>query len=210
MKIIEQSWEWLQKPVNPLQIIEIAGRTCYKSENRITEGSAKKFIQMIMELGHETVIEHVSASIRFITNRGVTHELVRHRLCSFSQESTRYVKYQNELTFIKPVWWDDKNYSEKQKKLWVTAMTNAENAYLAAIAAGDKPEQAREVLPHAIKTEIVVTANLREWRHIFELRCSNQAHPQMRSLMHNCRNGFISEFPGVFSISSNAPQEHHI
>lgn len=198
MKIIDQSWEWIQKPVLPLEIIEQAGRTCYKSEKRITKGSAEKFIKMIVELGHEAVIEHVSASTRFITNRGVTHELVRHRLASFSQESTRYVRYSGEIEFIKPVWWSDPNYSEAQKKNWLEAMEFAEKAYLRALKLGDKPEQAREVLPHALKTEIVVTANLREWRHIFALRCSAKAHPQMRSLMLDCLKGFAREIPVVF------------
>ena len=198
MKIIDQSWEWLQKPVFPLEIIERAGRTCYKSEKRITKGSAEKFAKMIIELGHEAVIEHASASIRFITNRGVTHELVRHRLASFSQESTRYVRYSGEIEFIKPVWWSDPSYSEAQKKNWLEVMGLAEKAYLGALKLGDKPEQAREVLPHALKTEIVVTANLREWRHIFALRCSPKAHPQMRALMLDCLKGFAKEIPVVF------------
>lgn len=198
MKIINQSWEWLQKPVLPLEVIELAGRTCYKSEKRITKGSAEKFIKMIVELGHEAVIEHVSASVRFITNRGVTHELVRHRLASYSQESTRYVRYSGEIEFIKPVWWDEPDYSEAQKKNWLEAVEQAEDAYLRALKLGDKPEQAREVLPHALKVEIVVTANLREWRHIFALRCSSKAHPQMRALMLDCLRGFAKEIPVVF------------
>lgn len=198
MKIITQSWEWLQKPIDPLLIIEKAGRTCYKSENRIIEGSAEKFVKMLLELGHEAVLEHASASVRFITNRGVTHELVRHRLCSFAQESTRYVRYSGELEFVQPVWWDDANYSEVQKNIWRESMQQAEKNYLAALQAGDKPEQARELLPHATRAEIVVTANLREWRHIFLMRCSNKAHPQMRVLMRDCLAGFIKEIPIVF------------
>ena len=199
MKIIEQSWEWLQQPVKPLEIIERAGRTCYKSEKRITSGSAEKFVQMILEMGHETVLEHASASVRFITNRGVTHELVRHRLASFSQESTRYVKYGDEIECIKPVWWDDVNYSKARKQIWIDAMESAEKAYHAALKAGDKPEQAREMLPHATKVEIVVTANFREWRHIFELRGSVKAHPQMRALIQDCLHGFAVEIPVVFA-----------
>jgi len=198
MQIIDQSWEWLQKPSHVLEVIELAGRTCYKSENRITKGSAEKFVKMIVGLGHETVIEHVSASVRFITNRGVTHELVRHRLASYSQESTRYVRYSGGLQFIKPVWWDDPKYSEEQKEHWKNAMEYSEKAYLEALEKGDKPEQAREMLPHAIKVEIVVTANLREWRHIFALRCSKKSHPQMEALMLGCLKGFAKEIPIVF------------
>jgi len=197
MQIINQSWNWLQKPTNPLETIEKAGRTCYKSEGRITQGSAEKFAKHIVELGHETVIEHASASVRFVTNRGVTHELVRHRLCSFCQESTRYVKY-HDIEFIKPVWWNDANYSEKQRQIWQQAMLNAEQAYRAAIEAGDKPEQAREVLPNSLKTEIIVTANLREWRHIFAARCTKYAHPQIRELMLDCLQGFAKEVPIIF------------
>lgn len=198
MKIIEQSWDWVQLPHNPLEIIEKAGRTCYKSEHRITADSAPKFVKMILDRHHETVIEHVVASVRFITNRGVTHELVRHRLCSFSQESTRYVKYGDDMEFIRPVWWHDPNYSEERKNIWMAAMEQAANAYLQAISAGDKPEQAREILPNAVKTEIVVTANLREWRHIFALRCSSYAHPQVRELMQSCLAGFAKEIPVIF------------
>jgi thymidylate synthase (FAD) len=198
MKIINQSWEWIQKPVNPLAIIELAGRTCYKSETRITSDSAAKFVKMILEQGHESVIEHVSASVRFITNRSVTHELLRHRLCSFSQESTRYVAYKSDIEFIQPVWWNDPGFSEKQKQLWLDAMQSSENFYHAALTSGAKPEQAREVLAHSLKTEVVMTANLREWRHVFVMRCSNKAHPQIRVLLRDCLRGFATEFPVIF------------
>lgn len=198
MQIIEQSWEWLQKPRSPLEIIESAGRTCYKSETRVKHGSAEKFVKMILLNKHETVIEHISASVRFITNRGVTHELVRHRLASFSQESTRYVKYDKNMEFIKPVWWNEENYPEEAKAIWTKTMEDAEKAYRKALKAGDRPEQAREILPHALKTEIVVTANLREWRHIFHARCSNSSHPQIRALMRDCLKGFSEEIPIVF------------
>lgn len=199
MKVINQSWEWLQKPVQPLELIERAGRVCYKSEKRITKGSAAKFAKMILELGHEAVIEHINISVRLITNRGVTHELVRHRVASYSQESTRYVRYDDEIEFIKPVWWDDADYSESQKQNWLQAMEQAEKSYLVALEHGDKPEQAREILPHALKTEIVMTANLREWRHIFALRCSTKAHPQIRALMLDCLQSFAQEIPVVFA-----------
>lgn len=198
MKIIEQNWEWEQQPINALERIERAGRTCYKSEAKITPDSAKKFVKMILARGHETVLEHVSATVRFITNRGVTHELVRHRLCSFSQESTRYVRYNNEMYVIKPVWWDDDNYPEASKQLWINSMQNAEADYLKLLESGDKPEQAREVLPQALKVEIVMTANLREWRHVFKLRCANDAHPQIRILMRNCLQGFAETVPIIF------------
>jgi thymidylate synthase (FAD) len=196
MKIVEQSWEWMQIPLLSLHLIEQAGRTCYKSEDKITVESAEKFVQSIIKRGHESVIEHAWASVRFITNRGVTHELVRHRLCSFSQESTRYVDYQDEMEFIKPVWW---NGSDVQKQhIWKTAMLDAENYYRSLRFLGWRPEQAREVLPNSLKTEIVVSANVREWRHIFKLRTSKAAHPQMRALMLDCLEGFKKEIPIIF------------
>jgi len=214
MKIIDQSWEWVKKPDDALERIESAGRTCYKSEDRIGPGSSEKFARMIVNRGHVTVIEHVSASLRLITNRGVTHELVRHRLCSFSQESTRYVRYGGDMEFIRPVWFsdvpltDDKtdfipNTKEDPARTikideWVQAMTDAERHYLAQLEAGSRPEQAREVLPNSLKTEIVVTANLREWRHIFDLRCSKKAHPQIQALMLDVLAGFYEAIPVIF------------
>jgi thymidylate synthase (FAD) len=154
---------------------------------------------MIVDLGHEAVIEHASASVRFITNRGVTHELVRHRIASYSHESTRYVRYGGGLQFIKPVWWDDPDYPKDRKENWKNAMQRAEEGYLKALEMGDKPEQAREMLPHSVKTEIVMTANLREWRHVFNLRCSRTSHPQIVALMLDCLRGFNREIPVVFN-----------
>jgi thymidylate synthase (FAD) len=196
MRIIEQRWEWVQRPESPLQIIEQAGRTCYKSEGDITADSAAAFVQMLLQRGHDSVIEHVSASVRFITNRGVTHELVRHRLCSYSQESTRFVRYDGTMEFIKPVWWDE--WTPDMQRWWTESLEKAEDSYRKLLGAGVLPERAREVLPNSLKTEIVVTANVREWRHIFRLRCSTAAHPQMRQLMLSCRAGFQSTFPVLF------------
>lgn len=197
MKLIEQSWQWAQKPANPLECIESAGRTCYKSEDKITPGSAEKFARMLMKSGHESVIEHVVAGVRFITNRGVTHELVRHRLAAYSQESTRYVNYGGEeMAFIRPVWWEQS--TPQQKGHFEQACKDAERHYNALLSLGWKPQEAREVLPNALKTEIVITANLREWRHIFRLRTSKAAHPQIRVLMRDCLKGFQQQIPVLF------------
>jgi thymidylate synthase (FAD) len=197
MKIIKQFFEITQKPDNALLTIEHTGRTCYKSEDRITDGSAVEFTQKLLKLKHESVFEHVSITVRFITNRGVTHELVRHRLCAFSQESTRYVKYNHgNMEFIEPVWWG--KWSEKQQDLWISSMSNSEDMYLQLMESGTSAEKAREVLPNSLKTEIVVTANLREWRHIFSLRCHKKAHPQMRLLMRQCCNEFKKIIPILF------------
>ena len=176
MNIIKPSYEIIT-PINyedTLRELERIGRVCYKSEDRITADSAEKFIAMIVASGHGSVIEHSRLTVKFICDRGVTHELVRHRIASYSQESTRYCnyckdKFGNELTFIRPYFWD--NDAEKFA-IWSDAMQAAENAYNALIAAGARPEEARSVLPNSLKTEIVVTMNLRQWRHFFELRTS--------------------------------------
>ena len=173
--------------INPgqlMQNIESHGRVCYKSEGKITEGSAEKFISRIIKSGHESVIEHEKITAKIICDRGVSHEIVRHRIASYSQESTRYCNYAderfgNELTFIKPVYWED---SSKEYKTWVESMEHAEKKYLELIAMKVSPEQARAVLPSSLKTEIVMTMNLREWRHFFKLRTSKGNHPQMREI----------------------------
>jgi thymidylate synthase (FAD) len=196
MRVIQQSWSWVFKPLDCLKIIEEAGRTCYKSEDKIDAGSSEKFARMLLRHGHGSVIEHGFASVRFITNRGVTHELVRHRIASFSQESTRYVRYDGQMEFIQPVWWA--SWSETEREAWEHAMRTAEKSYQLLLGSGSRPEQAREVLPNSLKTEIVMTANLREWIHVFKLRCSKASHPQIRSLMLDCKQGFREAIPVFF------------
>jgi len=188
MKIIKPSYEILAiMPEKPLEYIERAGRTAYKSEDKIGPGTAEAFVRMILQLGHESVIEHASMSVHFVCDRGVSHELVRHRLCAFTQESTRYCnygkdKFGGELTFIRPPFWPGEDQLQLSE-VWEQSMTQAESWYLGFIDQGVQPQEARSVLPNSLKTEIVVTANLREWRHIFRLRTSDKAHPQMREIM---------------------------
>jgi len=196
MKIIDQSWEWIKAPDNALLHIEAAGRTCYQSDSELTNKTAEKFVKMLLKRGHETPIEHVSASVKIITNRGVSHELVRHRLASYSQESTRYVNYSGEMEFIRPVWWDE--WGNENRWSWESALKTVETYYREMIHDGSRPEQAREILPNSLKTEIVMTANLREFRHIFKLRCSKAAHPQIRALMLDMLDGFKKEIPVIF------------
>ncbi len=164
--------------------IESIGRVCYKSESRITEDSAEKFITNILNSGHESVIEHESISVRVICDRGVSHEIVRHRIASYSQESTRYCNYSKEkfgkeLTVIKPIFWEA---DSDEYKIWLDLMNRIEHDYNALIEMGAKPQEARSILPNSLKTEIVMTMNLREWRHFFKLRTSLRAHPQMREI----------------------------
>jgi thymidylate synthase (FAD) len=169
-----------------LRKIERAGRVCYKSEERITPDSAKAFIQNILKSGHESVIEHEKVSVRIICDRGVTHEIVRHRMASYSQESTRYCNYAkdkfgNELTFIKPCFWEE---GSEEYHRWAQMMQKIEDTYNEMVAMGAKPQEARSILPNSLKTEIIVTMDLREWRHFFKLRTAERAHPQMREVAY--------------------------
>jgi thymidylate synthase (FAD) len=186
MRVITPSHEILALPDTDslLSLLERAGRTCYKSEDKISEGSARDFVGRIVRSGHESVIEHVSCTVRFICDRGVTHELVRHRLASYSQESTRYANYSqerfgNEITVIKPCFWEQ---GSPEYESWLEAMQAAEKQYMQLINMGARAQEARSVLPNSLKTEIVMTCNLREWRHVFKLRCSKPAHPQIREI----------------------------
>lgn len=228
MKIIEQQcWiEDRLNPVSILRKLERIGRVCYKSEDRIgvvdcphcvldSKGRLKSCVwerwhlpasrslfkvptampfveRQIVGRGHLSVIEHVSITVRFVTDLGVTHEQVRHRLCSFSQESTRYVSYAKRgAQFIKPVDWE---LTSEDKKF----LESIEHYYVKRLGDGLTPQQARYFLPKGLKTEIVHTANLREWRHILDLRTSPAAHPQIRALMRDLLSQFKSRLPIIF------------
>ena len=196
MKIIKPSYEILTPisdgGIKELQHIEKIGRVCYKSEDRITEDgeSAKKFVKMLISNGHEAMIEHSSLSVKFVVDRGVSHELVRHRIASFAQESTRYCNYSkdkfgNEITVILPCFFDTgmgilSNSLVYQE--WKLACECAEERYFNLLKMGATPQQARTVLPNSLKTEITVTANYREWRNFFKLRTAEASHPQMREV----------------------------
>lgn len=167
-----------------LKTIERIGRLCYKSEDKITEDSARQFVKMLLHRGHESVLEHVSFSVRFIVDRGVSHEIVRHRLASYSQESTRYCNYGKdgfggEITVIEPCFLEPKTQAWKH---WYNACAAGEVEYFNLLDDGYRPEEARSVLPNSLKTEMIMTANIREWRHFLMLRCSPLAHPQMRDV----------------------------
>ena len=186
MKVIEPS-VYLEQKLDADSImrhIEKAGRVCYKSEGHISDNSAENFIKKILIQGHESVIEHVSVTFHVVCDRGVTHEIVRHRIASYSQESTRYCNYSQdkfgkELTFIKPCFWNEgsDNYA-----LWKALMLDIEKKYFELLDKGATPQQARSILPNSLKTEIIITMILREWRHFLKLRTSKEAHPQMRQV----------------------------
>lgn len=209
MKIIEPSIEIMtETPYEAmLRKIERAGRVCYKSEDKIGEDTAEQFIRGIIRRGHESVIEHESISVKVICDRGVTHEIVRHRIASYSQESTRYCnytdgKFDGQNSVIDPATgfkWDLSDPSDRHKwMIWRDAMVYAEMAYRDLIAAGATPQEARSVLPNSLKTEIVMTMDLREWRHFIRLRGSKAAHPQIRQITDMIRALFVSNYPVFF------------
>lgn len=192
MKIVEPKYEILtdisEGGIKELQQIERVARVCYKSEDKITPDgeSAKKLVVFLVKQGHEAMLEHSQLSVLFTCDRAIANELVRHRIASFAQESTRYCNYSKEkfggeLSFVKPSYISD---GTREYYAWETVCVDAEAAYLCMVSDLKlRPEQARCVLPLCLKTEIVVTANYREWRNIFKLRTPVAAHPQMRELM---------------------------
>jgi thymidylate synthase (FAD) len=202
MKVIKPSYEILT-PIDGEQIlkhIELCGRVCYKSEDKITDDSARKFVANIIKREHESVLEHFDISLRFICDRGVSHEIVRHRIASYSQESTRYCNYSPDkseegIVFIEPCFWKD---GSREMAGWYQAMLDAEDTYDTLISLGSTPQEARSVLPNSLKTEIICTMNLREWRHFFKLRTSKAAHPQMRELVIPLLAELKEKVPVVF------------
>lgn len=202
MKIINPSVELINAPSYEtlMATIEAAGRTCYKSEDKITDGSAEKFIRGIIKRGHEAVIEHGSLTVRFICDRGVSHEIVRHRIAAYCQESTRYCNYSNEqfggeITVIKPFYLVE---GSEGWQYWREACLTTERRYFEMLRIGCTPQEARAVLPNSLKTEVVMTADIREWRHFLKLRNSPAAHPQMREVANMLAVLFKDNYPVFF------------
>lgn len=252
MKLIQPSVEILSNN-DPYKMIEIAGRTCYKSEDKITEDSCKEFVQRMIDNGHTAMLEHGTIylcregywslfykdnpyskvtqdsdgnhcittnlrvlqenncmsdlqylcspteyhlkriTVRFTCDRGVSHELVRHRVFSFAQESTRFCNYSKgkfggEITYILPSWWNNANQS--CKNLFLDSLSTAEDCYTEMIDCGCTPQEARQVLPNALKTEVVMTGFVSDWKHFFELRCAKNAHPDMQYLANKLKEQF--------------------
>ena len=191
-----RSTEW----VNEARKIEAAARTCYKSENYVSEDSWKSLIKKLKENNHGAMLEFGNFICRITTDRGVSHELVRHRLASYAQESTRYCnygknKFNNEVTFIKPV---EIDISKNEFKIWKSAMEAAEESYLTMIEEKVKPENARSVLPNSLKTEVVMKCNWRELLHMLDLRTSAAAHPDIRYVMNMIKDVFMENIPELF------------
>ena len=209
MNIIKPSVEIIDMDdyENIIHKIEKIGRVCYKSEENIRDDSAERFITNILKRGHESVIEHESVTVRMICDRGITHEIVRHRIASYSQESTRYCNYTgdkfgNEITVIDIAGgfeYDLDNENDLNKyNIWMQAMENAEKSYFELLKLGATPQEARSVLPNSLKTEIVMTMNLRAWRNFFRLRCDHTAHPQMREVANIALKIFKEKLPVFF------------
>lgn len=197
-----------------LRKLERYARTCYKSENMMSDDSNPDFLKSKLTLGHESIIEHEKATVMFIIDRGISHEIVRHRIAAYSQESTRYCRYSknkfgNEITVIEPYFFKGR---EQDYRLWQEACLLAEKNYLLMLDNGASPQEARSILPNSLKTEIVVTYNLREWRHFFRLRCGMAAHPQMRQVTIPLLLHFQRYMPVLFDdidYDHNFPPEHY-
>ncbi len=215
MILVRPSFEILYCAGDAEKLIELAGRTCYKSEHKITETSHIAFIDKIVKSKHLSVLEHSMMSVKFVIDRGVSHELVRHRIVSVSQESSRYCSYKNSVVFIIPPWiggiaeeehFTCENLSlhiPSEIRIWLTSMCAAEQAYKDLLNEGWSPQQARAVLPNSLKTEVVMSANFREWQHIFTLRCDKAAHPQMREIMIPLNNKCSEMFPTIFKVHND-------
>ena len=206
MRTVKSSFEIVSSTPNLEELIETAGRTAWRSEDKVGPGTARPFIQRMKNMKHESVLEHGSISVVIVCDRGITHELVQHRVASFTQESTRYCNYSKdkfgrEITCIEPDFWADSEDSLdfKRMRLWEQCCEVAEQTYFALLDSGSTPQEARCVLPNSLATRIVITANPREWRHIFKLRCDKAAHPQMREIMLPMRAQFGLLWPAIFN-----------
>ncbi len=203
MKIIQSSYEILTQldRTEIMTLLEKVARTCYKSEDKITPDSSDKFIRGIIRSGHEAMIEHYNITVKIICSRGISHELVRHRIASFAQESTRWIcyakeKFNNEITVIEPSMFN--TWDNETKLLWQSAMKTAEEYYFRLVDCGLKGQFARGVLPTDLKTELNITCNLREWRTIFKLRAAPDAHPDVRAIMLSLLKDFYTALPAIF------------
>ena len=213
MRLIEPYAELFYFQPQATIAIERIGRVCYQSSDRsdFSELSSSNFVKRLISKGHLSVLEHASASVRFVVDRGVSHEIVRHRIASYSQESTRYCKYNDHVTFVIPSWASQIKagvYTRDSVKCsdtlpadqttWFVAMLSAEINYGELINYNISPQNARSVLPNSLKTELIMTANMREWRHFFQLRTSTAAHPDMRVVADQALRAMHCRAPEIF------------
>ena len=204
MKIIDPTFEYIAAPTreDAYRAIAAAMRNCYRAELNAMPATDEQMVEKAIKKHHLSILEFAEVSINITCDRGVTHELVRHRLCSYAQESTRYCNYSGEkfgreLTFVRPSWTLNPGM-ENRMLLWMKAVSNAEDSYMDMLDDGATPQEARAVLPNSLATKIAIKANLREWIHIFKLRCDNPAHPDMRQVMWPILNSMLDKYPVVF------------
>lgn len=204
MKVVKPDWRIVAlteaDPTLLMKHLEAMGRICHQSEDAITENSYVKFLRGLIKIGHESVLEHASVTSVVICDRGITHEIVRHRIAAYCQESTRYCNYSkgkfgNEITVVEPPFWDHK---DPEYQIWYDACAQTEAAYFELLGRGCTPQKARDVLPNSLKTQIAITMNIREWRHFFRLRCAKDAHPQMIEIARKGLVEFCDYFPCLF------------
>lgn len=186
--------------VKIMKRIERACRTCYRSEDKISEESYKNLLTNCLNRGHESVLEHEKITVRIYSDIGTYKDLTRHRFASFSVESTRYCsynkdKYGNEIAVVNPVYMEDKEVFETWKK----AIEDMEKAYMKMKELGASTDMCREILPHSTAAEYTMTANIREWKHIFELRANNHVHPAIRQVMIPLLKYFKEQMPDIFA-----------
>jgi thymidylate synthase (FAD) len=200
MKIIKPEIQVEQYDgIKIMKNIERACRTCYRSEGLITEDSYKRLLKNCINRGHESVLEHEKITIRMTCDVGVYKDLTRHRFGSFSIESTRYCnygkdKFDNEIKFIEPIYFDE----AEKAQYWVAAMTEIEKIYLTMSELGCTPDELRMILPHSTAAEVTMTANIREWRHILDLRTKKMTHPSIRQLLIPLLLKFKEDMPELF------------
>ena len=204
MKVVKPDWRITAltetDPTRLMKHLEAMGRICYQSEDAITDTSYDKFLRGIIKRGHEAVLEHATVTAVVICDRGISHEIVRHRIAAYCQESTRYCNYSKgkfgeEITVVEPFFWDE---NSAERRIWKRACETAEIAYFDLLAEGATPQEARDVLPNSLKTQLAITMNIREWRHFFRLRCGKGAHPQMIELASKGLVEFYDYFPCLF------------
>ena len=205
MKIIDPSFTFIAQPDRATAYNRIAEamRNCYRAELNAMPKTDEELVELAIKRGHYSVIEFASVAVNIVCDRGVTHELVRHRIASYAQESTRYCNYAGEkfgreLTFVRPSWAQGNGMSTAKYKFWLEAMEYAEKSYMNMLDNLAMPQEARAVLPNSLATKIAVHANLREWAHIFKLRCDLPAHPDMRQTMKPILLAMLDEYPHIF------------
>ena len=208
INIVEKSFRVIGFPKNPVRKIANAARVCYDSKPKYLEEETK-FVKSLISAGHLTPFEHVSASVELTCSRATSHEIVRHRLASFNQQSQRYVDYSKEISFVRPIWTYAEYYNEHNELAeiaytsWLKQISSIPVQYMTLLGLVKKPEFARECLPNSTATTIIMTANFREWMHIFDLRAfgkTGRPHPEIKSLFSGIYIAFNAICPEIFDV----------